>query len=323
MKTEFITRLGVLSALFLSIGGYSLLAQTQSEQQLRQAFVLEKHNQPAPAIKLLNVLLHSQSLDMSGTGKAWNILALAYEDLGEFSLSQHAYEESIHFLRNDADIRNYAMALNDFGGMYLAMGQLDTAQKIKVKALNLYEKANDQAGIVRACYDLAEIAFGRGKMPEGAKYLERAIKEAQSATDLDDDDWASLASLQGWQAEINGDHAVSIARYKEALALWRRLHGEEHPDTGWGLVLLGAAEAKGGNSRAGLAEMRQGIAILGRTLGQKNLRYLSVEMTYARLLDKEGFRAEAAQVKATTEPTLQEVYREQCIGCTVSAAGFR
>jgi tetratricopeptide (TPR) repeat protein len=323
MKTEFITRLGVLSAILLSITGRPLLAQTLPQQQLRRAFVLEKENKPAPAITILKALLDSQTLDVPDSGKARNILGLAYEDLGEFSLSQHAYEESIRILRSDPDIRNYAMALNDFGGMYLAMGQLDTAQKMKVKALGQYERVDDHGGIARASYDLAEIEFGRGKVPEGTKYLERALKEARSANDLDEDDWAAISSLQGWQAEIDGDHKISIARYKQALDLWRKLHGEEHPDTGWGLVLLGAADAEGGHSSAGLAEMKQGVAILGRTLGQRNLRYLSVEVTYARLLEREGFHAEAAQVKTATEPVLQEVYREQCVGCTVSAAALR
>ena len=323
MKTEFIARLGALSLMLLSINGRPLWAQTTPQQQLRQAFALEKENKPAPAITALKALLNSKTLDAPGTGKAWNIMGLAYEDLGEFSLSQHAYEESTRILRSDPDVRNYAMALNDFGGMYLAMGQLDTAQNLKVKALGEYEKVDDHGGIVRASYDLAEIAFGRRKVSEGTKYLERAIKKARSANDLDDDDWAAIASLQGWQAEVNGDHLVSIARYKQALELWRKLHGEEHPDTGWGLVLLGAADAEAGHASAGLAEMKQGVAILGRTLGERNLRYLSVEVTYARLLNKEGFHEEAARVKGATEPVLQEVYGEQCVGCTVSVAALR
>jgi tetratricopeptide (TPR) repeat protein len=293
------------------------------EQQVRQALVLERKNKPAAAIAVLKGLLDSQTLDVPGTGKAWDILGLAYEDLGEFSLSQNAYEKSIRILRSDPDIRNYASALSDFGGMYVAMDQLDIAQKLKVKALDHYEKAGDPSGIVRTSYDLAQIAFGRGRVPEGAKYLEQAIKEARFENDLDDEDWAAIASLQGWQADANGDHTNSIVKYEQALDLWRKLHGEEHPDTGWGLVLLGAADAEGGHSSAGLAEMKQGIAILGRTLGQKNPRYLSVEVTYARLLDKEGFHAEAARVKAATEPILQEVYREECVGCTVSAAALR
>ncbi len=323
MKTELITRLGFLAAMLLSSTGYPLLAQALPQEQLRQAFVLEKKNKPEPAIALLKALLASQTLDAPGTGKAWNILGLAYEDLGEFSLSQHAFEESVQILKSDPDIRNFAMALNDFGGVYVAMGQLDTAQKMKVKALGEYEKVDDHSGIVRASYDLAGIAFNRGKVSEGSKYMERAIKEARSANDLDDDDWAAISSLQGWQAEVNGEPAVGIAKYKQALDLWRNLHGEEHPDTGWGLVLLGAADAEGGHSPAGLAEMKQGVTILGRTLGEKNLRYLSVEVTYARLLDKEGLHEEAARVKGAAETVLQEVYGEQCAGCTVSAAAFR
>jgi tetratricopeptide (TPR) repeat protein len=323
MKTKFIYRIGVLTLTLLSMNRCPLWAQSLRQERLRQALALEKENQPAPAIALLRALLDSQTMDPPDTGKACDILGLAYEDLGEFSLSQHAYEESIRILRSDPDIRNYAMALNDFGGMYLAMGQLNTAQKMKVKALGEYEKVNDHAGIVRASYDLAEIAFGLGKAPEATKYLGRAIKEAGSANGLDDDDWAAIASLQGWQAEVNGDHRVSIEKYKQALGLWMNLHGEEHPDTGWGLVLLGAADAEGGRSSAGLDEMKQGVAILGRTLGEKNLRYLLVEVTYARLLEKEGFHAEAARVKGATETGLHEVYGEQCVGCTVSSAAFR
>lgn len=324
MKIVFIIiRLGILSAILLSAASCPLLAQTSPEQQLREAFQMEKENRPVPAITELKALLDSQTLDPPGAGKAWNILGLAYEDLGEFPLSQHAYEESIRILRSDPDIRNYAMALDDFGGMYVAMGQLDVAEKLKFKALGLYEKVDDHPGIVRASYDLAQIAFSRGKVPAGTKYLERAMKEARMTNDLDNDDWAAIASLQGWLAQMNGKHTMSIAKYKQALELWKELHGEEHPDTGWGLVLVGAAEAEGGQSIAGLAEMKQGVAILARTLGPKNLRYLLVEMTYAHLLDAQGFHAEAEQIKTATEPILQEMYREECAGCTVSATAFR
>jgi tetratricopeptide (TPR) repeat protein len=324
MKAKFIiTRLGILSAVLSAIAGYPLFAQMSPAQQLRQASRMEKENRPVSAISEINALLDSQSLDSPGAGKAWNILGLAYEDLGEFSLSQHAFEESIRILKSNPDVRNYATALNDFGGMYLAMGQSDIAEKMKLKALGLYEEVDDHGGIVRASYDLAQVAFSCGKVPAGAKYLERAIKGAQTASDLDDDDWAAIASLQGWLAQNNGNYAMSIAKYEQALELWRKLHGEMHPDTGWGLVLLGAADDEGGESIAGLAEIKQGVTILGRTLGTKNLRYLLVQVTYARLLDAEGFHAEAAQIKAATEPTLREIYRQQCAGCTVSATARR
>src|ERR1700738_2338834 len=120
-------------------------------QRLTQAFVLEKEGKPVPAIAELQALLDSQALDTLSTGKAWNILGLAYEDQGEFPLSQHAYEESLRILESLPDnIRDYAIALDDFGGLYLATSQFEVAGKMKTKALGLYEKVDDHAGIVRA-----------------------------------------------------------------------------------------------------------------------------------------------------------------------------
>jgi hypothetical protein len=48
-------------------------------QWLTQAFVLEKEGKPVRAIAELQALLDSQALDTLSTGKAWNILGLAYD----------------------------------------------------------------------------------------------------------------------------------------------------------------------------------------------------------------------------------------------------
>jgi tetratricopeptide (TPR) repeat protein len=106
-----------------------LLAQMTPAQRLTQAFVLEKEGKPVPAIAELQALLDSQALDTLSTGKAWNILGLAYEDQGEFPLSRHAYEESLRILESSPDIRNYAMALDDFGGLYLGSASLRSQRR--------------------------------------------------------------------------------------------------------------------------------------------------------------------------------------------------
>jgi tetratricopeptide (TPR) repeat protein len=156
----------------------------------------------------------------------------------------------------------------------------------------------------------------------GSHYLERAVKEARAANDLDDDDRAAIASLQGWEALFHDDFTVGVARYRQALDFWKRRHGEEHPYTGWGHLLLGDANAAAGQLTTALEEMRQGIAILDRTLGRQNPRFLLAEIAYSRVLDATGSHSEAAQMKATAEPLLQDIYRRQCAGCTVSAAAF-
>jgi len=293
-------------------------------QQLAQAFVLEKEGKPALVIAELRPLLDSDSLDTAGAGKAWNILGLAYRDQGEFSMSRHAFEESLHILERLPDnLRDYAMALDDFGGLYLATAQYEPAEKLKTKALDLYEKIDDHGGMVRASCDLAAIAFGQKKGGSGSNYLRRAVKEERTAKDLDDDDRAAIASLQGWEALFHGDFVVGVARYRQALELWRKLHGEQHPYTGWGHLLLGDADAAAGEWDAALGEVRQSISILDHALGRQNPRYLLAEMAYSRVLDATGSHSEAAQIKAVAEPLLADIYRRQCAGCSISAAAFR
>ena len=323
MVRKINTRPRVLVSILFLLSAWPLLAQTTSEKRLIKPFALVKEGKPAPAVIEVRALLDSNSLDALGSGKAWNILGLAYENLGEFTLSQHAYEESLRILESLPDnIQDYAMALDDFGALYVATGQFELAEKLRVKALGLYEKIGDHGGITRSSGDLAGTAFSQNQLTRGSKYLERAVKEARLATDLDDDDRVAIASLQGWKAQLDGDFATSALRYQQALNLSRRFHGEEHPFTGWDYLLLGTAHAETGELTTALGEMRQGIAILEHTLSKQNPRYLVAEIAYSRVLDATGSHAEATRIKATAESLLKDTYQRQCAGCTVSAAAF-
>jgi tetratricopeptide (TPR) repeat protein len=143
------------------------------------------------------------------------------------------------------------------------------------------------------------------------------------ADDLDGDDRVAIASLQGWKAKFDGDVTMSVASYQRALDLSRRLHGEEHPSTGWSYLLLGEAHAEAGQLTNALGEMRQGVAILDHTLSRQNPHYLVAELAYSRILDATGSHTEAARIKATAETLLKDVHRKQCAGCTISAAAFQ
>lgn len=324
MSAKIDSRTGVLSAVILLFGTYALLAQITPAQRLADAFALELEGAPAPAIAELQSLLDSGSLDALGSGKAWNILGLAHEDMGEFALSQHAYEEALRILKDLPDnLRDYAMAMDDFGGLYLATGQFDAADKLRTKALGIYEQLADHAGIARATCDLATIAFSQKKVATGDKYLEKAVKEAKVAPGLDDDDRAAITSLQGWQAQYDGDFPKSVTRYRKALDLWRTRHGEEHPFTGWGHLLLGDAEFEAGQLTTALDEIKQGVAILDRTVGHQNPHFLMAELAYSRVLDATGSHAEAARIKAAAESLLKDANRKQCAGCTISVAALR
>src|SRR6201990_3461638 len=103
MTTKLDIRTGILSTVLLLFITCPLLAQKTSAQRLNDAFALEVNGKPAQAAVEVQELLNTGSLDALGSGKAWNILGLADEDLGEFARSQRAYEESLRILKDMPD----------------------------------------------------------------------------------------------------------------------------------------------------------------------------------------------------------------------------
>jgi tetratricopeptide (TPR) repeat protein len=306
------------------VPGSLLSAQTNPEKQLVRAFTVEREGKAAQAIATVQTLLDSKSLNAPGTGKAWNILALAYQDQGSFALAQHAYEQSIDLLERLPDnIKDYAMVLDDFGGLYLAMGDPRTAAKIKIKALHLYEKIDDHTGMAIASSDLAGLALSQKRVRDGRKYLGQSLKEVLLPNTLDSDNLAAISSMQGWLAQMDGDVSLAVTRYQASFDLWRKGHGEEHPSTGWGYILLGNAKAGAGALVSAAADMQRGLDILDRTLGRQNPRYMTAEIAYSRVLDRTEAHAEANRMRTGAEEELKEFYRGQYVRCTTGAAAFR
>ncbi|NYF80902.1 tetratricopeptide repeat protein [Granulicella arctica] len=285
---------------------------------------MEQEAQSAQAIVILQPLIDSGSLNAALTGKAWNIIGLAYQDQGNLVSARNAYEQSIHILKPLPDeIKDYAVALDDLGGFYLDSGQIELAGTIRIKALHLYEKLNDHEGVTIACSNLAGVAFAQKRVRDGRRYLERALQEAKVASGLDDDDLAALSSMQGWLAQFDGDMPGSVSAYRHAINLWRKSHGEDHPMTGWGYMLIGKAHAEAGLSAMALTEMQHGLTILDHMLGQRNPRFLAAEIAYSHVLDQTGAHVDATRLRTTAEQALNGFYNSQCVGCTASAAIFR
>lgn len=312
----------VAAFLFL-FSAISLPAQTTPAERVTQAYTLEWEGKPAAAIPELRQLLTSRLLDNASTGKAWNILANAYQDEEDFADARHAYEQSLQIYATVPNSpADRAMVLDDFGQLYVSTHQFDVATRLETQALQLYQQAGDHAGTARAASHLAGTAFSQGNLARGGKFLKRAAKEAKLANNLDADDQAAIESLKGWQAQLSGNVAMSITSYGRALAIAKKRHGEEHPSTGWSYVLLGNANAAAGQWTDALQDMRNGLAILDHTMSRQSQHYLVAEMAYSRTLDAAGFHTEAAQIKAQAGPLLQALSREQCDGCTVTAAAF-
>ena len=102
-----------------------LAAQTNPDPRLAKAFALERDGQTKQSIAAVQALLDSGSLNAPDTGKAWNILALAYEDRGDFPDAQRTYERAIRTLEKLPNHnKDYAMVGRCDNGLGISLGFL-------------------------------------------------------------------------------------------------------------------------------------------------------------------------------------------------------
>ena len=111
--------------------------------------------------------------------------------------------------------------------------------------------------------------------------------------------------------------------YRQALRLWTEFHGEQHPLTAWGTILLGQAEALNGHYNQGAQTMEKGLALTKATSGENSSRYLTTEMAYARVLDRMGESTRAAQLRQDAQAKQAALTAGSCRNCAISVLALR
>lgn len=319
MEIRLLMRCLVTILLALSWMSQDLTAQQADQDRLKHVFDLEKQGQFALAAEAAEPLAQSASLGILERSQAAMILGIAQHQQGKFQQAADAYDLSLRLLgKNLENSAQYSATLSAYATLYRDMGRLDESEQLQMKALHSYERNSDHAGIAMACKSLAGLALARKRIAEGRAYLGRAVREAGLTSILNEDFLASLTARQGQLAELEKNPAAAVASYRRSLALWRHAHGEQHVLVGWGLILLGKATAETGNTTESLQDLREGLAILNKTMGPLNVHTLSAKMVYANVLDAAGSHSEAAEIRTSAKGLLHSFYQSQCIECRVS-----
>ncbi len=297
--------------------------QENARQAVQHAFQLNEQGQFAQVIELIKPLTSAATQPAPDLGRAWLLLAMAYQQEGSLEEAGTAYEQSLHFLANNPqDSEQYAAALSAYSNLYRVTGQMEIAWKMQMKALRLYNGMNNQAGIAGVCRSLAILALSQKHTSKAREYLRCSIHSSKVAIGLNDDYFAGLSSTQAWLDEVDKHYAAAESEYQHALKLWKGLYGDQHFSVGWGYMLLGEAYAKAHDLTNALDNMRKGLGILEKTAGSAKVKFLEAELAYADVLDASGARAEARELKTTAEQALRDLYRGQCIQCRISVAAL-
>jgi tetratricopeptide (TPR) repeat protein len=315
---------GYLTFLALWLITLPVLGQANPHQVINDALELEHRGNFEMATEYAKQAINSGKLSGAELGAGYILLGVSNQGRGNFIEAQNAFEHSLHILEHDREhVGYYATALDTYAGLYLEWGQVDVALPMCRKAARLRQKIGDHTGLTLSLTQLAQLALARHRVREARRYLQQASDELQSAAGLTDDDRALFLETEGSLAIAEHKASAAIPLYQHALEVVKQSRGEQHWLVGWQYMLLGNANAESGDLTVAVADMRKGLPILARALGNGNPKYLIAEIAYARVLDRIGLHVEAAEVRRTVERARKDHPGNQCAGCTVSVAAFQ
>ncbi len=298
--------------------------QEDTHQQLSHVVLLEQKGQYDQAIRILESVIAANSSDGAEIGRAWTLLGVAYEEQGHYQQSRNAYEQGLRHLEGDPQhLMQYANALDSFATLNSITQNPEIANRLWSRALKLHQQLADHRTVAREYTYLAGIEFQRKQVGAAKRYLKRAIEEAGLMSNVSEEDSVFLSDTQAWLANMEGNSKSELAAYLRSLVLRKYGQGEDFPLTGWNYLFVGNAYADNKECAQAMTNLRQGIQILDRTVGQQNPQYLGGEIFYAKVMDRCGMHDEAMHLRLQAHQALTYLYREQCLNCTVSVASLR
>jgi hypothetical protein len=301
-----------------------LHGQDSIAKTLDDARTLARQGRYRQLIDLLTPLLSSSALDTVDRGNALMLVAAGYDAAGNFSESHRALDQALSLLGNDPHhISDYTDALTNLSILYRDVGDVDAMKRTSTKALQLYEQANDHAGLIAIYVVLAENSANQRKPAEAERYLAQAQQASKQVNNIGDDYRIAIIDLQASIALLEGHSMLAISTAREGLDLRIRSNGEQRPANGWGYMLLGKAELQAGDIKSALADMRQGLDLLSLAGESGRVAYLYSELAYSEALAADGQRSQAKHIKADATQSLTNLYRDQCARCQINAAAFR
>ncbi|EDX73893.1 tetratricopeptide repeat domain protein [Coleofasciculus chthonoplastes PCC 7420] len=152
-------------------------------------------------------------------------LALAYQQLGQWTPANQAIEKSLHLLQTETASRDrttvLAQVLNTQGKLQLAQGQPEQALKTWEEATETYQQVGDDIGVVRSLMNQAQALRVLGFYPRVRATLEQVNQRLQNQPDSSIKA-AGLLSF-GDTLRLVGDLEESETVLQESLAIAQTL----------------------------------------------------------------------------------------------------
>jgi hypothetical protein len=224
-----------------------------------------------------------------------SVIGKTYCSLGENGPAELHCKKALD-LRREAfgdDDERVADSLVDY--YWCMSGPLAEKERSVREALAIYRKQNsDPRLIVEALWTLQRCLIDQSRLAEAEEVANDAL---ELAGDEEESDYAELANILTGLADaklIEGKTAAAERLARRAVAVHRRLHGDHHPETAWGLLGLGLALQEQRKFAEAEKPLRESLAILRERYTNQNRNISavdSVSQVLKSFLEAKGDRA--------------------------------
>jgi serine/threonine protein kinase len=249
----------------------------------------------------------------------YSTLVQVYADLGRYKEMEKSASETLRLARAHYGDDNLVVAdtLVQEGRALMWLRETAEAEHITRDAIAMERKLRGPGSVEEgtALVNLGDILRheyhdyfleGASGAAEAAFREGLAIFRKQLGNDNDDVAWSlyALASLLNDEGKV----AEAVSVQEEALAIRRKIHGDEYPSTGEDYSQLGNLLVNLSTNRMaeGLNDLRKGLEILKRTEGEgKHYRQVWVESGLAQALARQG-QLDEAELHMRTAVTIAQ-----------------
>ena len=302
--------------LLLLSGGVARTQTTTADEMLRSRIATDRQKIDTAA---------SWHATDDQLGVLWLRLGNNYGDERDIARSEEAYARSLKLLRSSPVQGHYAEALDGLGSLYLLDDRWKESERYRKKALAIFERIGDEAGVARIHAGLAVALVHEHRFAEAEDEAGKAVEILQRQEKPNRGDLVTSLVARSY-AECFQERCVEgLVAARQALDVARVAFAKDAIEMVAAVLAVGFEEWKNGNETEGERMMHEALELLRQNrnlpqamLAHAQMRTLQSYVNYLRATHQKG---RAKQVESEMA-RLEEEQPTQCADCVVNVTAL-
>jgi tetratricopeptide (TPR) repeat protein len=258
-------------------------------------------------------------------GVLWLRLGNYYGDERDIARSEEAYARSLKLLRTSPVQGHYAEALDGLGSLYLLDDRWKESESYRKKALGIFERIGDEAGVARIHAGLAVALVHEHRFAEAEDEAGKALEILQKQEKPNHGDLVTSLIARSYAQCFQERCAEGLVAARQAVDVARVALAKDAIEMVAAVLAVGFEEWKNGDETEGERTMHQALELLRQTrnvpqamLADAQMRTLQSYTNYLRATHQKG---RAKQVESEMA-RLKEEQPTQCADCVVNVTAL-